>query len=356
MTTRQPDNQRSTSSSADLQNPDDALAIVRSLASQLEDLHAGGTLHRSVFSIQVATDNHTLSPVAEKPVAFGGPAQDVDRCPPEFRRSREIELPADAETARQICVGAGVLAPPERVDVYQVGTLLCRFVCGRSVMAYLSSPGLLQTIPSGVRTVIDRCIGYDETSRVNSAAELCRLLDAVRAGTEQRLAAQPVELFAEALSDTGQHFAAETSRDRQPPLVKLGQFEMYEQIGRGGMGTVYRALDTSLNRTVAVKVLSDRLARDAAFVQRFRAEASAAARLTHECIVPIYFIGEEDGHHFYAMQLVDGESLADRLHQRSRLPLEEALRIVEQTLTGLAAAHRQGLVHRDIKPGNILID
>ena len=356
MTTRQPDEQRSASSPTGLTNPDDALAVVRSLASQLRELHAEGMLHRSVFSTPVTADDGALSSVSDEPIAFGGPAQDVDRCPPEFRRSREIELPADAETARQICVAAGVLAPPERVDVYQMGTLLCRLVCGRSVMAYLSSPGLLQTIPSGVRTVIDRCIGYDETSRLNSAAELCRLIDAVLAGTEQRLEAQPVELIAEALSDTGQYSATETACDRQPPLVTLGQFELHEQIGRGGMGTVYRALDTSLNRTVAVKVLSDRLARDAAFVQRFRAEASAAARLTHECIVPIYFIGEDDGRHFYAMQLVNGESLADRLHQRSRLPLEEALQIVEQTLTGLAAAHRQGLVHRDIKPGNILID
>jgi hypothetical protein len=356
MTTRQPDNQRSASSSADLLNPDDAMAAVRSLARRLRELHADGTLHRSVFSTPVAADVQTLSPVSETSVVFGGPAQDVDLCPPEFRRSREIELPADAETARQICVAAGVLAPPERVDIYQIGTLLCRMVCGRSVMAYLSSPGLLQTIPSGVRTVIDRCIGYDETSRLNSAVELCRLIDAVLSGADLQPEDEPVEVIAKTLSDTGQHSAAETACDRQPALVKLGQFELHEQIGRGGMGTVYRARDTSLNRTVAVKVLSDQLARDAAFVQRFRAEASAAARLTHECIVPIYFIGEENGHHFYAMQLVDGESLADRLHQRSRLPLEEALRIVEQTLTGLAAAHRQGLVHRDIKPGNILID
>jgi serine/threonine protein kinase len=356
MTARQPDNHRSASQLTGLLNPNDALAVLRSLASQLRELHADGTLHRQVFSTQVAADLQTLSPVAEKPVTFGGPAQDVDRCPPEFRRSREIELPADAEAARQICVAAGVLAPPERVDVYQVGTLLCRLVCGRSVMAYLSSPGLLQTIPPGVRTVIDRCIGYDETCRLNSVDELCRLLDSVLDGACLRAEAETSERTAATLGDTGRHGPAETASTRPAPTLKLGQFELLEQIGHGGMGTVYRALDTSLNRTVAVKVLAERLARDAAFVQRFRAEASAAAGLAHECIVPIYFIGEDAGRHFYAMQLVNGESLADRLHQRSRLPLEEALRIVEQTLTGLATAHRQGLVHRDIKPGNILID
>jgi len=356
---RQSENQgaaSTTSGPSSLLKPDDALSIARTLASQLRELHAAGTLHRAVFSARGLAAEEPLPSQSEAVVPFGGPAQDADRCPPEFRRSREIELPADAETARQICVAAGVLAPPERVDIYQVGTLLCRLVCGRSIMAYLSSPGLLQTVPPGVRTVIDRCIGYDETSRLNSAAELCRLLDTVISGTDPCSEISPADRSVAAIDDTGRHAAAETACDRQPALLKLGQFELHEQIGRGGMGTVYRARDTSLNRAVAVKVLSERLARDAAFVQRFRAEASAAARLTHECIVPIYFIGEDDGRHFYAMQLVDGESLADRLHERSRLPQDEALRIVEQTLTGLAAAHRQGLVHRDIKPGNILVD
>lgn len=249
-----------------------------------------------------------------------------------------------------------MLAPPERVDIYQIGTLVCRLVCGRSIRTYLSSPGLLSTIPLSVRMVIDGCIGYDETSRINTATELSSLLDAIAAQSNGDTTIDSTLPVVAALRDTAAMNSTETDCAQQSPLSMLGQFELLEQIGSGGMGTVYRALDTSLNRVVAVKVLSERLARDGEFVQQFKAEASAAARLTHECIVPIYFIGEDHHRHFYAMRCVDGESLADRLHRHSPLPLDEALQIIEQTLTGLAAAHRQGLVHRDIKPGNILID
>ena len=122
------------------------------------------------------------------------------------------------------------------------------------------------------------------------------------------------------------------------------------------MGTVYRAFDRTLDRTVAVKVLSPRFGRDPDFVKRFQAEASAAARLAHSNIVPIFFIGEDSGRHFYAMQFVEGESLAERLHRTPKLPREESLAIIYQMLQGLGAAHRQGLIHRDIKPGNIMID
>ena len=91
-------------------------------------------------------------------------------------------------------------------------------------------------------------------------------------------------------------------------------------------------------------------------MRRFHAEAAAAAKLTHPNVVPIYFIGEDAGHHFFAMQYVEGESLADLLARRGNSSVGETLAIIEQVLAGLAAAHAQGLVHRDIKPANILLD
>jgi serine/threonine protein kinase len=103
-------------------------------------------------------------------------------------------------------------------------------------------------------------------------------------------------------------------------------------------------------------VLPAALARQADFVTRFVDEAKAAARLVHPNIVQIYFIGEDAGHHYFSMQYVEGESLADRLKRERRIPLDDALAIVEQIVAGLSVAHRHGMIHRDIKPANILLD
>ena len=122
------------------------------------------------------------------------------------------------------------------------------------------------------------------------------------------------------------------------------------------MGDVYRAYDESLERQVAIKVLPPQFARDGDFVRRFHAEATAVAGLSHPNVVPIYFIGEEHGYHYFAMQYVEGESLAERLSREKRLPVDEALELIGQCLAGLQAAHQRGLIHRDVKPGNILLE
>jgi serine/threonine protein kinase/WD40 repeat protein len=140
------------------------------------------------------------------------------------------------------------------------------------------------------------------------------------------------------------------------PFEKLGHYEIVSRLGQGGMGDVYLGYERSLDRRVAIKVLPSQFARDPDLVRRFRAEATAAARLVHPNIIQIYYIGEDSGHHFFAMQFVDGMSLARLLSQHPRLTIDESLAIIDEVLSGLVAAHRQGFVHRDIKPGNILID
>jgi serine/threonine-protein kinase len=138
-----------------------------------------------------------------------------------------------------------------------------------------------------------------------------------------------------------------------------GRYRLLERIARGGMSTVYAAVDERLDRNVAVKVMSAALSADPAFTDRFAREARAAARLTHVNTVSVYDQGQEyaaDGHHvFLVMELVEGRTLRELLRERHRLSPAEALSVMEPVLSALSAAHRAGLVHRDVKPENILI-
>lgn len=128
------------------------------------------------------------------------------------------------------------------------------------------------------------------------------------------------------------------------------------EIGRGGMGVVYRAKDEKLKRPVAVKVLPPELAYRPDIRARFMREAETAARLSHPNIVPIHAVGDANDLVYFIMGLVDGESLALRLKRRGRLSVDEARRIMRETSDALAAAHQQGVIHRDVKPDNILLE
>ncbi len=139
-------------------------------------------------------------------------------------------------------------------------------------------------------------------------------------------------------------------------LGRLGRFEVLSVLGWGGMGTVYRAFDPTLNRVVAVKVLAPHLAHRPVARRRFIREAQAAAAICHEHVVTIHGIDESPEHPMIIMQYVPGRSLQDHLNAEGFLELREILRIGRQTAAGLAAAHAQGLVHRDIKPANILLE
>lgn len=141
-------------------------------------------------------------------------------------------------------------------------------------------------------------------------------------------------------------------------LGRLGQFDVMRVIGRGGMGLVLEAFDSRLHRKVAIKVLDPDLAGDDIARQRFCREARAAASITHENVVAVHQVEKsaEGGLPYMVMQLVDGESLEERLVRQSPLPLPEIVRIGMQASRGLEAAHAQGLIHRDVKPGNILLE
>ncbi|HEY6808771.1 MAG TPA: serine/threonine-protein kinase [Gemmatimonadales bacterium] len=133
-------------------------------------------------------------------------------------------------------------------------------------------------------------------------------------------------------------------------------YELRDRLGQGGFAVVYAAFDRQLKRGVAVKVLRDELRDVAAVRERFRREAEAVARLRHPHVMPIYAVGEREQVAYFIMPLVDGESLRARLDRERRLPVPDVRRILRECAAGLAAAHRAGLVHRDIKPDNIMLD
>lgn len=133
------------------------------------------------------------------------------------------------------------------------------------------------------------------------------------------------------------------------------RYELLEKIGDGGTATVFKARCTVLDRIVAVKILKEELARDQAFVRKFRSEAQAAAQLSHPNIVNIYDVGEENGLHYIVMEYVEGTSLNDYIDARAPLSPDEAIRIAVMICDALEQAHSRGIIHRDIKPHNILM-
>jgi serine/threonine-protein kinase len=134
------------------------------------------------------------------------------------------------------------------------------------------------------------------------------------------------------------------------------QYEIIRLLGRGGMGAVYLAQERALERAVAIKVLPPEIATSAEAQERFRREARTAAKLTHPNIVPLHTFGEVEGMMYFVMGYVRGESLADRIRREETIPSDEVRRILGDMADALDYAHRQGVIHRDIKPDNILLE
>src|SRR5438105_2092995 len=146
-----------------------------------------------------------------------------------------------------------------------------------------------------------------------------------------------------------------TSLASSPMLMDFGDYELLEQIGRGGQGVVFRARQKSLNRTVALKVINLGQWASKAHLKRFRLEAEAAARLEHPGIVPIHEVGERDGSCYFSMKFIEGGQL-DEVVKRTPMLIRHAAELITKVARTVYYAHQHGILHRDIKPGNILLD
>ena len=135
-----------------------------------------------------------------------------------------------------------------------------------------------------------------------------------------------------------------------------GRYRLDAQVGAGGMSTVYRAFDATLERRVAIKLMHREIASDSGQLERFRREARAVAQLSHPHIVGVIDAGEDEGRPYIVFEFVDGETLKDRIRRMGRLPVDEAIAYAIEIARALAAAHARGIVHRDVKPQNVLVD
>ncbi|MFN0244808.1 MAG: FHA domain-containing serine/threonine-protein kinase [Planctomycetota bacterium] len=261
------------------------------------------------------------------------------RAPAELPRSGRLVIGSDATRAGLALPHAGVAS---------VHCAIGRTKSGEWAIKDLGSP--TGTFVNGERVDSKKISAGDRIELGNA-----RLLVVDPAATR----AEPLPNAGDARSSSrgaGPSSASSPARAPEPPpkAPSIPGYAIESLLGRGGMGDVYLARQTSLDRRVALKVLAKRLESDAAFVARFQAEARAAAALNHPNVVTVYDVGEETGTHYLSMEYMDRGNLEDRLARERELDWREVLHVLRDAASGLVYAEARGIVHRDIKPANLM--
>jgi len=284
-----------------------------------------------------------------------------DRCASQFPRATPVDDRTFSMASAPTPAAANQDQGPQAAPVEEEGDK------EKQSPAAGQEPGAGVPSPSPL-TEKDRTDGEDDATTPPGIDEFRETLIASRLITaddlEQFLDEIPVASFpadgrqlARALVEAGRltKFQAAAIYQGQPDGLVFGEYEVLSKIGAGGMGQVYKARHRRMNRLAAVKVLAtDRLASPDA-VRRFEQEVQAAAKLTHPNVVLTYDAGQQGDTHYLAMEYIDGCDLAELVKQQGPLPVAQAVDYICQAAEGLAYAHRQGIVHRDIKPGNLLV-
>jgi serine/threonine protein kinase len=309
-----------------------AMSLLRDLLGALEHAHARGIILRRIVPTTLMLD-----------LAGRGIITDL-----RYANWCLAHVPAD-DRAR----GEAFSAPEVRSgdagepasDVYAIGAIIYFALTGQEPgadPASVTPPRQLRpAIPAAVERVILRALQGKPSDRYYTATEM--LEDFVTdAGVFQAPAAEPQ--------------VTEKGFERRLRRALGDDYELLEEIGAGGFGRVYRARDLGLERDVAIKVLHPSLTTDQGVLERFRREAQLAAQLRHPNIVSIYDIGGRAGLQWYTMELVPGSSLAQLVQRQGPLPVDRVVRLLGEALSALEHAHALGLVHRDVKPENMLIE
>jgi len=312
-----------------------ALGIIRQVARGLEDAHDRGVVHRDIrpTNIMVAADG--VARVMDFGLAAGA---DLNRLSASGVVGTPHYLaPELAPAGRQADI---------RADIYSLGVVLFEMLTGQRpyeaddaadiVRKHVQEPvpsvrQFNEEIPEEVDDLMRKCLAKEPRDRFQTPTELLRAIDEALEEKEPGLGLERLL--------TGR---------------TLGQCRLLEQLGSGGMATVYKAYQPSLDRYVAVKVLPPSLARTPGFAARFRREARAIARLNHPNILPVYDSGQEGELSYIVMRYVEEGTFQEMLGEP--LPLDRVVEMITQVGGALDYAHREGIIHRDVKPSNVLMD
>jgi len=333
----------------------EAVLIVQQICRGLEAAHVEGVVHRDLKPQNIMLDDAArvwlmdfglarsmeLSGLTRTGVLMGTP----DYMSPEQARAEKVDARSDLFSLGIIFFEMLTGRLP-----FQADTLMAKLL-QRVQQRAIAVTEIDPTIPPEVSAVVSKCLEPDVKKRYQSVREI---LDDLGGRSPS---------VSSSSSASASPAAGVTPSSPSISLADLGpgsqfgpRYRIDSVIGEGGMGKVYKAYDSDLDRTVALKLVRPELAKDASSLQRFKQELLLASRISHRNILRIHDLGDVDGVKFISMAFVQGMDLHDLIAQHGRLPIERAVNIAKQLAGALEAAHAEGVIHRDLKPRNVLID